>query len=113
LRLVVEAVFPEHTDAYTITVDRGGASVARRFDPDWDGLNALVGSLLWEVIDGRRHWGDVLLAGGLRTANRAYAIEHGAVHRSGVPDTWIYFGLAYDKAVDRAVRWEVARILDS
>jgi hypothetical protein len=113
LRLVIEAVFPTVTDAYTVTVDRRGASVARRFDADWDVLNGVVGSLLWEVIDGRRHWGDVLLAGALRTANRAYAIEHGRLRRAAVADTFLYYGLSYDASVERAVRWEVARALDS
>jgi hypothetical protein len=113
LRFAIEAVFPTTTDAYTITADRHGANVAHRLDTDWDALNGVVGSLLWEVIDGRRHWGDVLLAGGLRTANRAYAIEHGRLRRAAVADTFLYYGLSYDAAVERAVRWEVARALDS
>ena len=112
LRFVIEAIFPTATDAYTIVADRDGASVGAHFEADWDALNGVVGSLLWEVIDGRRHWGDVLLAGALRTANRAYAIEHGRLRRAAVADTFLYYGLSYDESVQRAVRWEVARALD-
>jgi UDP-MurNAc hydroxylase len=113
LRFAIEAVFPTTTDAYTIVVGRDGARVTEAFDPDWDALNGVVGSLLWEVIDGRRHWGDMLLAGGLRTANRAYAIEHGRLRRAAVADTFLYYGLSYEASVERAVRWEVARVLDA
>lgn len=113
LRFAIEAVFPSATDVFTITADRDSARVERRFDEDWDALNGIVGSLLWEVIDGRRHWGDVLLAGAIRTANRAYAIEPGGLRRAAVADTFLYYGLSYDAAVDRAVRWEVARAIDS
>ncbi len=112
LRFVIEAIFPTTTDAYTIVADGDGARVRAEFDPDWDALNGVVGSLLWEVVDGRRHWGDVLLAGALRTANRAYAIEHGRLRRASVADTFLYYGLPYDVSVERAVRWEVARALD-
>lgn len=107
LRFAVEVVFPADVDAYTLTVDARGAAVTRRRDDDWDALNEIAGSLLWAVIEGRRHWGDVLLAGALRASTRAYSVVGGRLVKARVAETFLYHGLSYDHAVERAVRREV------
>ncbi|MEM6997064.1 MAG: MBL fold metallo-hydrolase, partial [Myxococcota bacterium] len=75
LRFSVSVVFPSATDDYTIAVEAGGSQCARRHDPEWDCLNEVAGSLLWDVLQGRRHWGDLLLSGALRARSRAYRVE--------------------------------------
>jgi hypothetical protein len=111
LRLVVEVVFPRAHDAFTLHVGPNGVRVTEAYDDDWDGLNAIAGSLLWEVIESRRHWGDVLLAGGLRACTRAYAVDAEGLRPAELGETFLYYGLSYDAAVERAVRYEVHGLL--
>lgn len=112
LRFAVEVVFPRARDVFTLHVGPDGARVTTDEDDDWDLLNAVAGSLLWEVIEGQRHWGDVLLAGCLRGAHRAYSLASGSLRRLPVGETFLYYGLSYDDAVERATRWEVATLLE-
>jgi hypothetical protein len=112
LTFVVEVTFPSAVEAYTLVVGPAGAEVTRGFDDEWDALDAVAGSLLWEVIEGRRHWGDVILTGALRAHTRAYAIEGDRVRRAQVGETFLYYALSYDASVRRAVRWEVAQALE-
>lgn len=113
LRFAVDVVFPSARDAFTIVVDDAGALVQSGLAPDWDACNVVAGSLLWEVIEGRRHWGDVLLAGALRTATRAYAVDARGLHPARLGETFLYYALSYDAAVVRATRWDVAQALAS
>jgi hypothetical protein len=109
LRFVVEIVYPSGTETTTIVVDRDGATTRPGFDPEWDALDAVAGSLLWEVLEGRRSWGDVLLAGALRAFTRAYTPFNGRLRSAPVARTFLYYALSYDESVRRAVAWEVAR----
>ena len=111
LRFAVDVVFPTARDGVTIVVDGERARVEVGIDPDWDACNVVAGSLLWEVIEGRRHWGDVLLAGALRTATRAYTVDATGLRAARIGETFLYYALSYDDAVRRAVRWEVAQAL--
>jgi hypothetical protein len=113
LRFAVDVVFPTTRDGFTIIVDGERARVDVGLDPDWDACNVVAGSLLWEVVEGRRHWGDVLLAGALRTATRAYAVDANGLRPASVAETFLYYALSYDDAVRRAVRHDVARALAS
>lgn len=113
LRLVVEVVFPRSHDAFTLHVGPEGVHVIEAYDDDWDALNAVAGSLLWEVIESRRHWGDVLLAGGLRASTRAYALDEHGLRPAELGETFLYYGLSYDAAVERAVRHEVHALLSA
>jgi UDP-MurNAc hydroxylase len=113
LRLVVEVVFPEAHDAFTLHVGPDGTRVVAAYDDDWDVLNTVAGSLLWEVLESRRHWGDVLLAGALRACTRAYAVDEHGLHLAEVGETFLYYGLSYDDAVERAVRYEVRALVDA
>ncbi len=112
LRLGLEVIFPEHHDVFTLHVGQDGTRVVHELDDDWDLLNAVTGSLMWEVIEGRRHWGDVLLAGGLRAVTRAYAVDEHGLHPTEIGETFVYYGLSYDESVERAVRWEVHSLID-
>lgn len=103
-RFVLEVRFVAATDVFTIAVDGGEARVSRGFDDDWDGLNVIAGSLLWEVLQARRHWGDVLLAGALRAVSRAYEVADGRLRARPLGDIFLYHGLGYEAAVERAVR---------
>jgi hypothetical protein len=107
LRFVVEARFAEHCDAYTLTVDGTNASVEAGADPSWDLYNLVAGSMLWEVIAGRRSWGELLLAGNLRAATRAYAITSRGLARANVGEIFLYYALSYDDSIRRAVAWQL------
>ncbi|MEM9452844.1 MAG: MBL fold metallo-hydrolase [Myxococcota bacterium] len=113
LRFVVEVVFPRAHDAFTLHVGPNGTRVSAHYDDDWDLLNVVAGSMLWEVIEARRHWGDVLLAGALRAATRAYAVDEHGLRRADVAEIFLYYGLPYDEAVEAAVRTEVRSLVGS
>ncbi len=113
VRLVVRVVWPSCEEHYTLVVGPDGVTIATHAEPDWDALDAIAGSLFWEVIEGRRGWGDVLLAGALRARTRAYRIADGGLRRLELGATFLYYGLSYDASVERAVRWEVARVLSA
>lgn len=110
LRFVLEVQFSAAQDSFTIVVDAAGATIERRSDPEWDAIMAVSGALLWEVIAGRRGWGDVLLAGGMRAHARAYSPFNGRVRKLPVAPTFLYYALSYDRSVERAVAWELAQI---
>ncbi len=107
LRFVAEVVFPRATDAYCITVDASGHTVSTRFDDDYDALNSIAGSMLYEVIEGRRQWGDPLLGGMLRSVRRAYDINEQGLAIANVSATFLYYGLGYGESVRRAVEWQI------
>src|SRR5690606_32185297 len=111
LRFVVEAVFPGQQpgagDAYTLIVDRSQATVRSGVDPDWDLYNLVAGTMLWEVLASRRAWGDLLHAGVLRAATRAYAIGDRGLERANVGEIFLYYALPYDESVRRAVAWQL------
>lgn len=111
LALVVELVWPDGTEVLTIVVDRGTARVRDGGHDDWDGYNQIAGSLLWEVVVGRRGWGDVLLAGALRGRSRTYRIAGGGAQSLAVAETFLYYGLDYDTSHERATWWEVEQAL--
>lgn len=111
LRFVVEVVFPRAHDAFTLYVGPDGTRVVAGYDDDWDLLNAVAGSLLWEVIESRRHWGDVLLAGALRACTRAYDLDDYGLHPADVGETFLYYALSYHESVERAVRYEVRSLI--
>ncbi len=111
LRLAVDVVWPHGRSERTIVVADHGARVQAGIDPDWDALDQVAGSLLWEVIEGRRGWGDVLLAGALRARSRAYRIERDGLRRLPLGETFLYYALPYDRSHERATRHEVEQVL--
>ena len=107
LRFVVEVVYPSGPEAVTLIAGPRGAICHEGADPEWDALDAVAGSLLAEVVLGERHWGDVLLAGCLRTANRTYRRSARGIEAAPVPDTFLYLALPYATSEIRALQWAV------
>lgn len=92
----LEVVFPRAVETWSI---RDGA-VTRGADPDWDVRNVVAASLLCDVLEGRRHFGDLLLSGALRAATRAR-----------VDPIFLYRAIPYATSVERAIEHEVRRCL--
>ncbi|MFV8755980.1 MBL fold metallo-hydrolase [Nannocystaceae bacterium ST9] len=110
LRLVVEVVFVDRSWTRTLVVDGRTCELHEGADPGWDAWNAAAGSMLWEVLVGRRHWGDLLLSGGLRATTRAYRVDARGLHAANLGEAFCYYALSYAESVERAVRWELARV---
>ena len=108
LRLALEVRFAATVAAYTLITDGPNVRVERGLDDDWDALNVVAGSLLWEVLQARRHWGDVLLAGALRACTRAYHVDTAGLQPLALAEVFLYHGLSYDDSVRRAVERSVA-----
>ena len=53
MRFVVEVVYGGATDAFTIEFDAASHRVSRALDDDYDALNAIAGSMLYDVKIGR------------------------------------------------------------
>ena len=111
LRCVVAVVWPAGDESFTIVLGDGAPRCERRDDRDWDLRNQIAGSQLWEVVEGRRAWGDVLLSGCLRARTRAYDATPTGLSRLDVGETFLYYALSYDESVERSVRWEVETLL--
>ena len=112
LTLVLEIVYPNATDVFSITVGADGARVTRRLDDDYDVLNSVAGSLLVDVIEGRRQWGDPLLGGMIRASTRAYDLNDEGLLVSPIVSTFVYYGIPYEVSVERAVAWQIARLME-
>ncbi|MCA9711050.1 MAG: hypothetical protein KDK70_34730, partial [Myxococcales bacterium] len=113
LRCAVEVIFPHAHDVFTLEVGPGGTRVYPDLDDDWDLLNVVTGSMFYEVLRAQRHWGDVLLSGSLRAVTRAYAIDAKGLHRARIGEIFLYYGLSYEEAVERAVRHEVRTLIEA
>ena len=110
LTLALDIEFPTSTESYTIHVDGSGATVTPEHRPEWDVYNAVPGSLLHEVVEGRYAWGDVLLGGMLRACDRTYRVDAEGLSRTRVGLIFLYYGLGYDEAFERSIRWQVAQL---
>ncbi len=103
MRLVVDVRYPSTRDAFTFTLRASGTTVARRFDDDYDALNCVAGSLLVDVIEGRKHWGTALLGGMLRASMRAYVVDPERLARANLGVIFLYYALSYADATERWV----------
>ncbi|MEJ7732858.1 MAG: MBL fold metallo-hydrolase [Polyangiaceae bacterium] len=107
LSFVLDVVFAGGRDAWTVRVDASGARVTRELDPEWDVLDRASGALLCDVIEGRRHWGDLLLSGSLRGLSRAYRVDaHGLIPLPVAP-LFVYHAISYEESVRRAIEHQV------
>lgn len=101
MRFVLEVVWPSATDVFTLS-ERGEGdawSVEELFEPEYDVLNQIAGSMLYGVIAGRRHWGEPLLGGLLRAADRAYDVDGSGLRRLEVPTIFLYRALSYEQSM--------------
>lgn len=102
-RFLLEVVYPRSRDEWTIA-----GAATRGHDPQWDVRNEIAASQLCEVIEGRRHWGDLLLAGVLRACSRAYDVTGRGLVRANVPPIFLYAAISYSASVERAVEHELS-----
>lgn len=107
LVLALEVVYADGTERQTWAV---GGGVRRVEDEPWDLLNVVAGSLLADVIAGRRSWGEVLLPGHLRSVDRACRWRNGRLERIRVPVVFLYLALPYAESVERWVEAELQRL---
>lgn len=108
LRLVLEVVLPGDRVAFTL-----GASgrVRRAFDPEYDMLNVVAGSMLVEVIEGRRAWYEPLLAGVLRSSVRGCLVRPGRVEAISLCPMFVYEALEYRLSTERAARFRAGALV--
>jgi len=103
VRLVLEVVLPNGVDAYTFAIEKGEVRVERRFEDDYDALVSVAASMLCDVIEGIRHWGDPLLAGLLRSSSRAYRVDRQGARSAPIAAFFPYYAISYEESVTRAV----------
>ncbi len=113
LRLALRVVGPETARTWTLEVAADGVRPSEGLDPDWDGLNAIPLSGLYGVLEGERHWGDVLLAGDLRGRTRAYTVSPRGLAQTSLAELFVYYGLSYEAAEERNARATVRRVLEA
>lgn len=111
LSLVLEIVGPNTTEAHTIRLGPGGAVHERRMDDDYDVLNVIAASSLREVLEGRQHWGQPLLAGRLRSSVRAYAVSDTQMTPLRIAPLFLYYALPYEESVVRSTAHLVAEFV--
>lgn len=108
--LVLDVVLPDGVVQFTLDVRDGAAKVRDGDDPDADSRNVIAASDLADVIAGRAHWGRPLLGGRLRAVDRLYTVQDGRLVRPKLPPFFLYLALPYDRATERWVDNEVARL---
>ncbi len=108
LSLVLEVVFPDGRANYTF--DTGGR-VREASDPEHDVLLVVAGSMLDDVIAGRRAWVEPLLAGLMRSSVRGVNVSRGACAFFDVAPMFVYYAIAYRASTERAVSARVAALL--
>lgn len=99
LRLSLEVVFEDGREGFTF--DRRGAT-REGVDPEYDVLVVAAASMLWEVIEGRRGWGEPLLAGLLRSSVRGISVVDRIARQLSVAPIFLYYALSYGESVRRA-----------
>jgi len=102
LRWVLEVVLPSTTDVFTIDTTRP-ATLRREDDAAWDVRCAVAGSLLVDVIQARRHWGDLLLGGMLRACSRARQVDVRGLRRIPLQPLFVYEAISYEESIRRVL----------
>jgi hypothetical protein len=105
VRLALVVVLPDDPisgsrEHHLFTADGAGVThtMPSELDPEHDAVVEVAGSMLADVIAGRRHWGEPLLAGLLRGARRLKVL----------PVFFPYWALSYQASVERWVQAQVA-----
>ncbi|MFO0567240.1 MAG: MBL fold metallo-hydrolase [Polyangiaceae bacterium] len=108
LTFVLLVVYASDEEAFRIEVGPGTRQVSLAFDDDYDALNSVAGSLFLDVLEGRRHWGEPLLAGSLRSSLRAYRVDAKGLTRARVGPLFLYYALGYEESVRRATEFLIS-----
>jgi hypothetical protein len=109
--LLLSIVFADGPAEWTLHVDGAGARVEREDRGDPDVANLISASALAAVIDGRRAWGDVLLAGEVRASAPAYRVRPRGLDRVPIAPIFLYYALPYAESARRAALSELDAVL--
>jgi hypothetical protein len=104
---VLEVVYPDARTSYTFDT-RGGVREAT--DSEHDVLLLIAGSMLDDVIAGRRAWVEPLLAGLMRSSVRGVHVTRGALGFFDVAPMFVYYAIPYRVSTERAVNGRVAAL---
>lgn len=107
VHLGLEVVAPSGSHAWTFVVEARGTTVHEGLTGDLDVLDAITATALRDVLEARRAWGHVLLAGELRASDRAYRVTGAGVVRPPIAPIFLYYALPYLESARRAVWREV------
>lgn len=110
VRLGLECVSGSASHRWTFVVDRQGAAVQEGLRDDLDVLVATTATALRDVLEARRSWGHVLLAGELRASDRAYRVTSRGLSRAAIAPIFLYYALPYLESARRTVWREVEAI---
>lgn len=97
---VLEIVLP--SDRLSVRFDERG-EMRRGSDPEYDVLVSVAGSMLVDVIEGKRGWVEPLLAGLLRSSVRGAHVTPGSSRPLNVAPIFPYYALPYRESIERAV----------
>jgi hypothetical protein len=102
LRWVLEVVLPSTTDVFTVDTTNP-VTLTRDDHADWDVRCAVAGSLLVDVVEARRHWGDLLLGGMLRASSRARQVDARGLRPIPLQPLFVYEAISYEESVRRVL----------
>ncbi|MFO0555722.1 MAG: MBL fold metallo-hydrolase [Polyangiaceae bacterium] len=100
LSLVLEIVLSDGAHL-ALTFDTKG-NVTERGDDEYDVLVMVAGSMLLDVIEGRRGWVEPLLAGLLRSSVRGALVDPERVSPLPVAPMFPYYAISYRESIERA-----------
>jgi hypothetical protein len=109
--LELDVVYPSTTRPYLLRVSAGQTEIVRSSHHDHDVLNVIAASMLVDVIEGRRGWGDPLLAGLLRTSFRGYDVTPRGLRRLPISELFVYEAISYEESFRRQVEHELITCL--
>jgi hypothetical protein len=111
VRLALRLVGPEGPQDRSLRVDGEKVEEAAGIVPDYDAVVGITLSGLAAVIDGRLHWGTVLLGGELRATQRLWTVRDQALHRVPFPAIFLYEALGYEASFERMIWRQVEELL--
>jgi len=111
IRYLLEVVWPGGMDVYAVAASGGEATLERTTDPSWDVRCVVAGSMLCDVIEAKRPWGDLLLGGTLRGCSRAHSVDARGVRELGIQPLFLYAAISYEESVENALEATINRIV--
>lgn len=102
-RFALEVTFAGGRVAFTLEASAGGVEVTDGVHPEWDARCEVAGSMLCDVLDGRRHWGELLLSGSLRGVSRATEVGARGLTQAPLQPLFVYYAIGYEESFERAV----------